>query len=101
MDRNPCDCVDWSTTDHLSTCASNQPFRGSSTVEQAAVNRKVGGSNPPPGAIQTCCGPVDAKTLLAERLKELWERHDKLEREIIALERRFTDEELEALHNDE
>jgi hypothetical protein len=31
----------------------------------------------------------------------LWERHDKLEREIIALERRFTDEELEALHNDE
>jgi hypothetical protein len=75
-------------------------FRGSSTVEQAAVNRKAGGSNPPPGAIQTCCGLVDAKTILAERLRELWERHDKLEREIIALERRFTDEELEALHSD-
>jgi len=37
------------------------------------------------------------KLKMIRQLKSLWKRHDKLEREILVLERKFTDQELKKL----
>ena len=39
----------------------------------------------------------EKKEVLLAKLEYLWEKHDRLEREIIRLERHFTDDELERL----